>query len=174
MSRISDEDKSLFAAAIEGTKKIKQQVKVNHYRPKVSPRVKNNKMDNDHSLETIDVDQIVSAHESLLFQRKGVRLQEIQKLKKGQYPIEWQQDLHGYTEEEADRQLIDFIQSAIQTGIRSLLVVHGKGYNSDIERPVLKNLVNSRLRQMQDVLAFCSAQQKDGGVGAVYVLLKRP
>lgn len=173
MSQISDEDKSLFAAAIEGTRKLQKTEKVAHYKPRLSSKV-TKKTETDHSLTMNDDDSgtSVSGHQSLLFQRTGVRSQELQKLRKGQYQFSWQLDLHGYIEAEADIELKNFIQEALKQGIRTLLIIHGKGYNSDIEKPVLKNLVNSRLRQYSDVLAFCSALQKDGGVGAVYVLLK--
>lgn len=173
MSQISDEDKSLFAEAVSGTKKLKHRPKANPFKSKLNPKFIN-KLQTESPLaeEAYQDHHSVSAHESLIFQRKGVRLQEMQKLKKGQYPIGWQLDLHGYTELEANHHLTNFIQSALQEGIRSLLVIHGKGYNSDTDHPILKNLVNSRLRQFPSVLAFCSALQKDGGVGAVYVLLQ--
>jgi DNA-nicking Smr family endonuclease len=52
-------------------------------------------------------------------------------------------------------------------------IIHGKGHGSHQKRPVLKQYVNHWLRQRDEVLAFCSARQVDGGTGAVYVLLKR-
>lgn len=174
MSQISDEDKSLFAAAIEGTQKIDTSHKISQPKSALKPRVKKGEqIQNQTDWDLASDHQSVSAHESLIFSRAGVRQQEIQKLKKGQFKFDWQLDLHGYTEAEAALQLDHFIQSALKEGIRSAIVIHGKGYNSDTDRPILKNLVNSRLRQINSVLAFCSAQQKDGGVGAVYILLKR-
>jgi DNA-nicking Smr family endonuclease len=50
--------------------------------------------------------------------------------------------------------------------------VHGKGYRSLDNQPVLKNNLNLWLRQHRDVQAFCSASPKDGGAGAVLVLLR--
>ncbi|EXJ09223.1 Smr domain protein [Nitrincola nitratireducens] len=38
---------------------------------------------------------------------------------------------------------------------------------------MIKSCVNDWLQQIPQVLAFTSAQPKDGGTGAVYVLLKR-
>jgi DNA-nicking Smr family endonuclease len=52
-------------------------------------------------------------------------------------------------------------------------IVHGKGYNSWQNQPVLKIQLNKWLRQCDEVLAFCSARQADGGTGAVYVLIKQ-
>lgn len=39
--------------------------------------------------------------------------------------------------------------------------------------PVLKGKVNVWLRQKGEVMAFCTAIPRDGGTGAVYVLLRR-
>jgi len=50
-------------------------------------------------------------------------------------------------------------------------IIHGKGYRSENSHPVLKNNLNQWLRQHRDVQAFCSASAKDGGAGAVLVLL---
>ena len=48
-------------------------------------------------------------------------------------------------------------------------IVHGKGSEA-----ILKTCINGWLRQLPEVLAFCSAPPKDGGNGAVLVLLKKP
>ncbi|MDH5572217.1 MAG: Smr/MutS family endonuclease, partial [Gammaproteobacteria bacterium] len=56
--------------------------------------------------------------------------------------------------------------------IRCVRIIHGKGYGSVSQQPVLKQFVNYWLRQREDIMAFCSARQADGGTGAVYVLLK--
>ncbi len=53
-----------------------------------------------------------------------------------------------------------------------MCLVHGKSKRPDDAKPILKNLVNQRLREYSNVLAFCSATAKDGGSGAVYILLK--
>lgn len=96
-------------------------------------------------------------------------------LKKGQIPWEKKLDMHGLKPVEASEKLIRFIHEASQQGLRSLLIIHGKGGRNPetAPAPVLKNLVNHWLQQMPQVLAFCSALAKDGGTGAVYVLLKR-
>ena len=50
--------------------------------------------------------------------------------------------------------------------------MHGKGLRSGPAGPVLKNSVQHWLSQWDEVLAFVSAQPRDGGSGALYVLLK--
>ena len=52
------------------------------------------------------------------------------------------------------------------------IIIHGKGYGSGIEGPKLKNFVDQYLQYNPNVLAYHSAQQRDGGTGAVYVQLK--
>jgi DNA-nicking Smr family endonuclease len=53
------------------------------------------------------------------------------------------------------------------------MVIHGKAFSQSGQQPVLKSYVNDWLRQLPQVLAFCSAQPKDGGSGALYILIKQ-
>lgn len=114
----------------------------------------------------------MTAHQTLLFHKKGLRLQDLSRLRKGEFNVNWRLDLHGDIEVVAQQRLIQFIQQAYQSQARYALIIHGKGYNSDTGHPLLKNLVNQLLRQLPQVVGFCSAMPKDGGTGAVYVLLK--
>lgn len=116
--------------------------------------------------------QPVNPSDSLMFHLPDLPLRTLQSLKKGQ--LEWQEglDLHGYTIEAARAALTDFIRDGRKKSFRCLLLVHGKSYNRDGEVPSIKSHVNAWLRQMPDVLAFCSATPADGGTGAVYILLR--
>ena len=69
----------------------------------------------------------------------------------------------------------EFIGQAYEMGLRSVLVIHGKGETrADIERcSILKGGVNHWLRELETVQAFHSAQQRHGGTGAVYILLRK-
>ena len=80
--------------------------------------------------------------------------------------------MHGLTTEAARDALYKFIKTQTENHKRCLLIIHGKGGHEGAP-PVVKNLVNRWLPQFDTVLAFHSAQPKDGGHGAVYVLLKR-
>jgi DNA-nicking Smr family endonuclease len=77
-------------------------------------------------------------------------------------------DLHGCTVEEARSAVLQIIQMAKEENQNVIKIVHGKGPEA-----ILKTYVNSWLRQHRDVLAFVSAPEKQGGTGAVLVLLKR-
>jgi len=179
MSKLSEEDKSLFASAIEGAKPITRKDKVFHRPSQISATqaIKQNQQadltDNSPFSTELDTSSQVSAFESLQFQVPSLQDQTLIKLKKGRFATQWHLDLHGMIESEADQALKRFLAEAIAENQRYLIIVHGKGYNSDLTQPILKNLVNTRLRQVPQVLAFCSAQPKDGGTGAVYVLLKK-
>ena len=83
-------------------------------------------------------------------------------------------DLHGYSKESSIDTLNQTLKQAEQEKKNEWLIIHGKGNQSKSNaRPILKNLVNAYLRKQPLVLAFASAQAKDGGNGAVYVLLKK-
>lgn len=113
----------------------------------------------------------VEAGDSLAFRRSGVRDQELRRLKRGQYRIEDELDLHGLNQAAARDLLADFIAAGRANGLRCVRIVHGKGHRSGSRGPVLKSAVNEWLRRLPDVVAFTSARPLDGGTGAVYVLL---
>jgi DNA-nicking Smr family endonuclease len=114
----------------------------------------------------------VTADGALSFQRAGVRIQSMRRLRRGLYPIEDELDLHGLSQAQARRQLADFIARSRDAGCRCVRIVHGKGYRSGVRGPVLKTAVNLWLRRHLDVMAFVSARAIDGGSGAMYVLLR--
>ena len=76
--------------------------------------------------------------------------------------------MHGCTVEEARSAVLQIIQMAKDENQNVIKIVHGKGPEA-----ILKTYVNGWLRQHRDVLAFVSAPEKQGGTGAVLVLLKR-
>jgi DNA-nicking Smr family endonuclease len=109
----------------------------------------------------------------LEFMRPGVQRTLFKQLRTGKLPIEAHLDLHGHTRDAARQQLLQCIHQAQQQHQRVICIVHGKGYHSEDNRPVLKAMVNKWLQDLPEVLAFASAQPKDGGSGAVYVLLRQ-
>jgi DNA-nicking Smr family endonuclease len=115
----------------------------------------------------------IETGDELVFSRPGIQLTLMRKLRRGQFAIEAELDLHGYTVAEAREALFLFLHEAQASGRRCVRVVHGKGNGSQGRQPVLKGKVNQWLRQIDAVLAFASSRPVDGGTGAVYVLLKR-
>lgn len=102
----------------------------------------------------------------------GLQKNVLKKLRKGYYGVDAEMDLHGLSSRDAQQQLLRFLHFCVEDGCRCVHIIHGKGYNSPDNQPVLKNDINLWLRQHKDVLAFCSTPPKAGGTGALYVLLK--
>jgi DNA-nicking Smr family endonuclease len=96
----------------------------------------------------------------------------LKKLRQGKNPVEQTLDLHGLTVSRARAELIAFLGECEATGVRHAIIVHGKGFRSK-DKAVIKPMVNRWLRATDNVLAFHSALPKDGGSGAVYVLLRK-
>jgi DNA-nicking Smr family endonuclease len=114
----------------------------------------------------------VAGDSVLRFQRAGVRIQEMRKLRRGLYPAQDELDLHGFTQAAARDRLADFIVASRDAGYRCVRIIHGKGFRSHSRGGVLKTAVDLWLRRHLDVLAFASAKAIDGGTGALYVLLR--
>ena len=114
----------------------------------------------------------VTAEETLFFARPGLQQRQLQRFRRGQLACAAELDLHGMTTAIARTELMAFIEHCSAQHIRCACIIHGKGYGSGGSAPVLKNRLNSWLRQHHDVLAFSSAQARHGGSGALYVLLR--
>lgn len=98
------------------------------------------------------------------------------KLRAGQFSPEAHLDLHGLNAMQAYQALVGFFRSAWFKGLRTLLVVPGRGRNSPDGIGVLRDRLQLWLTQepfKRVVLAFCTARPSDGGFGGVYVLLRK-
>jgi DNA-nicking Smr family endonuclease len=116
----------------------------------------------------------INASAVLQFQRPGIQNNVFRKLKQGRYEIEADIDLHRMTVAIARQAVFDGIEQCSQQGLRSIIIVHGKGQGSSTKEggSTLKACVDRWLRDLGSVQAFHSAQPKHGGTGAVYVLLR--
>lgn len=100
----------------------------------------------------------------------------LRRLRAGEFAYQAHLDLHGMTTAEARREVETFLARAHQDGKRCVLIIHGRGHNSRDQIPVLKSQLATWLARGQRtrlILAFASARPCDGGVGALYVLLRR-
>ena len=106
----------------------------------------------------------------------GVDPWVLARLRNGQFSPESHVDLHGMNASQAYDSLIWFFKNAYQRGMRTVVVVTGRGRNSPdgigVLRPLLQRWL-SREPFKRVVLAFCTAKPGDGGPGAVYVLLRK-
>ena len=105
----------------------------------------------------------------------GIDRANAERLKRGRHPIEARLDLHGMTEAQAHRALAAFIDSSHRAGRRCVLVITGRGLGASglgvLRRAVPRWLDEARLRPQ--ILAVAPAQPRDGGAGALYLLLRR-
>jgi len=107
---------------------------------------------------------------------KGMEQKLFRQLKAGQYSPEAHLDLHGLNADQAYESLLHFMREAYFNGRRTILLIPGRGMNSPGGMPVLKQELKSWLTRdplKRVVLAFCTAQARHGGAGALYVLLRQ-
>lgn len=95
-------------------------------------------------------------------------------------------DLHGYTLDQANQKISDFISQSYIAGINKLIVVTGKGLHSENEKnpyvskdlSILKHSVPEFIKNnknlMNKIYEFSEAKIEDGGSGAFYIFLKKP
>lgn len=179
---MSEEDKALFRDHMrsvkplnEKTKRINTPVSAPPQKPQrknilLSPH-KKTASQNEYYLSDFITETVLS-HTLLSYCDPGLPSKRFRALKNGEIPWEARLDLHGMKTDAAREALSHFIQAQAQQNKRCLLIIHGKGGHEGAP-PVIKNLINRWLPQFDEILAFHSAKAKDGGHGAVYVLLKR-
>ncbi|NNC54211.1 MAG: DNA endonuclease SmrA [Pseudomonadales bacterium] len=109
----------------------------------------------------------------LAYKKPGIQEGVYRKLRLGKYPLQARLDLHRKTVKEARREVFEFIRDCESQELRCLLILHGKG-DRNPERPaILKSYTAKWLQEIEQVMAFHTAQQNHGGAGAVYVLLRK-
>ena len=106
------------------------------------------------------------------FHRSGLQHSVLRKLRRGQYPVQDELDLHGLNVREAGQRLGVFLAYARGQYMGCVRIIPGKGLSSPGRAPVLKPQVARWLRDHPAVLAFTPARRDDGGDGAMYVLLR--
>ncbi len=105
----------------------------------------------------------------------GVDRRSAQRLTRGQLPVEAALDLHGHTQDQAHAALERFLSEVQARGLRCVLVITGKGTTKEaggVLRAQVPRWLNEPANRAR-ILAFDYAQPKDGGLGALYVLIRR-
>ena len=103
----------------------------------------------------------------------GVDGTSVRRMQRGQVPIEDRLDLHGLSQEQAQKKVKAFIGSAVQKNLRHVLIITGKGRDG---HGILREKVPEWLKDAplcHHLNAISHAQPKDGGKGALYIRLKR-
>lgn len=170
--QLSDDDRTLFRDAMRGVKPLSHPAKAN-LRPPAPIRKRPRRIEEDPiTFPFSDYEKLpaVGSDDLLEFSRSGIQHKMLRKLRLGQYNVDAILDLHGKTAEEAREALSEFLITCQKRALRHVLIIHGKGRGGN--KPVLKNKLNHWLREIEQVLAFCSATREAGRGGALYVLLR--
>ncbi|MBI1398446.1 MAG: DNA mismatch repair protein MutS [Betaproteobacteria bacterium] len=177
MAEQDDDDLLAFREAVQGAERLKPTPRVEHEPPRVEPVPVHTRRDEravleDSLTDPLEDDNAVDIGDELTYRRDGIPGQTLRKLRRGEWAVQDDLDLHSMTVDEARSMLAGFLSRCVRTGIRCVRVVHGKGYRSQGGRPVLKGKVAHWLRQRDEVLAYVQARPADGGSGALLVLLR--
>ena len=170
-------DRELFHAEMSDIEPLTSQQNVTMKTTPPQPLAKFNLKPSSHFVSSHYSEEYetetLSSEEFLSFQRSGIQHRLFHQLRQGQIKVEAELDLHGMIISQAHQQLAEFIYECRKDKLRCIRIIHGKGWGSKNNKPILKTKLNTWLQQEDNVLAFCSTPIKDGGTGAVYVLLRR-
>lgn len=171
-----DEDEmALFYAAMHDVAPLPATDRLVPGSPKIPPIPRKQNYQEQTAAEDTLSDHIameIEAGDEWSYLRPGMSRQTLRRLRRGYWGIQENLDLHGFTRDEARRELSVFLEACLQEKYRCVRVIHGKGLSSKNREPVLKIRIGNWLMQRADVLAFCQAKPEDGGGGAILILLK--
>ena len=175
-ARRTQSDKEMFTRAVGAVQPMTPNAKVQLKQKPPAPVAMQHHRDEQAVLQEaisdeFDVSTLLDIDEHLSFRRPGIGPDVTRKLRRGDWKIQREIDLHGLRTDDARNALAQFIRKAHREGLRCVRVVHGKGHGSPGKTPVLKNRVHSWLVQKKEVLAFVQARPADGGAGALVLLL---
>ena len=174
-------DDDLFAEEMAGVKPLGREARVRLVKDRLSDdqqRGRRRAAEGEDQVINPLADEGISPLDAwcvLEFKRPGIQNGVYRKLRLGHYQVDARLDLHRMVVKQAREEVFSFIEEATRLGLRTLLIVHGKGQSKSQgdETAVLKGYVNHWLQHLDAVQAFHSAQPQHGGTGAVYVLLKK-
>lgn len=171
------EDGELFRDAVSDVRPLANAPRATHARRRPKPLPYQRLRDEREALadslnDHLGADALLETGEALAYVRNGVSRQVLRALRRGQWVIQDELDLHGFTVASARSLLIEFLNASLRRDLRCVRIIHGKGLRSKNREPVLKQRVANWLMQRDEILAFCQARPVDGGGGAVIVLLR--
>ena len=169
-------EKDLFTRAIGATEPLRRKASVPLAPEPPAPIPVQHQLDEQRVLreslsDEFDVTTLLDVDDAMSFRRPGIGTDITARLRKGDWAIQAQVDLHGLRSDEAREALGGFIRNASKQGLRCVRVVHGKGLGSPGRQPVLKTKAQRWLIQKNEVIAFVQAKPAEGGAGALVVLL---
>ena len=173
----AEKEARLFVDTVGPVAPLKKPLRAQQPVEPVPPIARQRELDNaqvmiDSLSDHFGVEQLLETDIDLSYRAPGIGMDVLAKLRRGDWAVQAQLDLHGHRVEEARAETAAFIRHATDHGLRCVRVVHGKGLGSKDRQPVLKSKVRSWLVQKQEVLAFVAGRRTEGGNGALVVLLR--
>ena len=114
----------------------------------------------------------IDPYDLLAFKRPGVQDGVYRNLRLGKYALDARLDLHKMTVDNARREVYQFVRDCVAHDVRSALITHGTGVGR-AQPAILKSYIAFWLPQLDDVLAFHTAQKHHGSYGSTYVLMRK-
>ena len=165
-----------FRAAMSGVRPSTAPDRLEPVIRRPSTRPRSTEADEQAVLEEMMSDSLnpedIESGDTLTYRGDGIQDSVWRRLRRGNYHIRAELDLHGLNRDAARQAVAQFLADCQNNDARCIRIIHGKGRGSPNSGPVIKALLDGWLRRRKDVLAFCSARPHDGGTGAVYVLLR--
>lgn len=170
-------EKNLFARAAGAVQPLADHGRAELARHRPAPIPVQRQLDEQQVLrealsDEFDTSTLLDVDDAMSFRRPGVGTEVTRKLRRGDWSIQREIDLHGLRRDDAREALATFIRESWHRGFRCVRVVHGKGLGSPGKTPVLKGKVQGWLIQKNEVMAFVQARPAEGGAGALVVLLR--
>ena len=176
-----EEDRKRFLRAVAGARPVKGQARVIHP-PGVAVGNKEQRIRRrERAIGGVKPGKDAISDGFRPIQKEGTRVSfcapgvgpdALRRLKRGDWPIGAQIDLHGMRTDEARQALATFIQSSSEHQTRCVRIIHGKGYGSAAGESVLRDMVGQWLPQIAVIQAFVSAPEAHGGTGATLALVR--
>ncbi len=170
-------DEEIFSEAMADVREIKEFRKIPVEQP---PGIKHHPLQKDDTLEILrQITQgerkirLSDTGEYIEWIRPNLRKDILLRLHNGDFSVQDYIDLHGMTLTEAEEALHLFFKEAARKHLFCVKVIHGRGLRSP-KGPVLKEALKKWLHGTfkKCVLAYSTAKDCDGGLGATYVILK--
>jgi len=170
-------DEEIFLDAMADVKEIR---KFREISPKKPPRIKLRPVQKE---DTVDIlRQIVNGERKIILSDTGeymewispnIRKDIARRLHEGNFSVQDYIDLHGMALSEAEEALCSFFRESLKKQLFCVKVIHGRGLRSP-RGPVLKEALKKWLHGIfrKWILAYATAKDCDGGLGATYVILK--
>jgi DNA-nicking Smr family endonuclease len=175
-ANLAEQDRELFRGAVGKVRPLAKKAETAPATPGPLPRARQFELDEARVREELlshDYDPAsVELGDEILYLKPGQPQSLLKQLRRGQFSIRSEIDLHQMTVAVARQAITAFLGDAIDHGELCVRIVHGKGLRSSARGPVVKRMTEQLLRRRDDVLAFASARPAQGGTGAVLVLLR--